>query len=146
MHSIFIRTTKTRIRLRGCAGWFGSTLAAHVRRFLFSSCGSNIIFPGPDVHVICASSWEKRHDSICVVSLEPMLFAHMSGSPRGNKQKKKKKYSRLSLSRIPRDSLKYFEVSVPRHIRVERVRKTINWTTTFNKWIWNLTPKLKMYI
>ena len=35
-------------------------------------------------------------------------------------------YSRLSLSRIPRDSLKYFEISVPRHIRVERVRKTIN--------------------
>ena len=37
-----------------------------------------------------------------------------------------KKYSRLSLSRIPRDSLKYFEISVPRHIRVERVQKTIN--------------------
>ena len=34
-------------------------------------------------------------------------------------------YSRLSLSRIPRDSLKHFEISVPRHIRVERVRKTI---------------------
>ena len=26
-------------------------------------------------------------------------------------------YSRLSLSRIPRDSLKYFEIFVPRHIR-----------------------------
>ena len=36
------------------------------------------------------------------------------------------KYSQLSLSRIPRDSLKHFEISVPRHIRVERVRKTIN--------------------
>ena len=52
-------------------------------------------------------------------------------------------YSRLSLSRIPRDSLKYFEISVPRHIRVERVRKTINWTTTFNKWMRNLTPEVK---
>ena len=52
------------------------------------------------------------------------------------------KYSRLSLSRIPRDSLKHFEISVPRHIRVERVRKTINWTT-FNKWICNLTPEVK---
>ena len=40
--------------------------------------------------------------------------------------KDKKKYSQLSLSRIPRDSLKHFEISVPRHIRVERVRKTIN--------------------
>ena len=35
-------------------------------------------------------------------------------------------YSRLSLSRIPRDSLKHFEISVPQHIRVERVRETIN--------------------
>ena len=34
-------------------------------------------------------------------------------------------YSRLSLSRIPRDSLKHFEISIPRHIRVQRVRKTI---------------------
>ena len=36
------------------------------------------------------------------------------------------KYSRLSLSGIRRDSLKHFEISVPRHIRVEKVRKTIN--------------------
>ena len=36
------------------------------------------------------------------------------------------KYSRLPLSRIPRDSLKHFEISVLRHTRVERVRKTIN--------------------
>ena len=33
------------------------------------------------------------------------------------------KYSRLSLSRIPRDSLKYFEISVPRHIRFAEFRK-----------------------
>ena len=51
------------------------------------------------------------------------------------------KYSRLSLCRIPRYSLKHFKISVPRHIRVERVRKTINRTTTFNKWICNLTPE-----
>ena len=46
-----------------------------------------------------------------------------------NVNRNKKKifiYSRLSLSRIPRDSLKHFEISVPRHIRAERVRKTIN--------------------
>ena len=42
-------------------------------------------------------------------------------------------YSRLSLSRIPRDSLKHFEISVPRNIRVAEVRKSINRTTTFNK-------------
>ena len=33
------------------------------------------------------------------------------------------RYSRLSLCRIPRDSLKYFEISVPRHIRFAEFRK-----------------------
>ena len=33
------------------------------------------------------------------------------------------KYIRLSLSRIPRDSLKHFEISVPRHIRFSELRK-----------------------
>ena len=32
-------------------------------------------------------------------------------------------YSRLSLSRIQRDSLKFFEISVPRHITFEELRK-----------------------
>ena len=32
-------------------------------------------------------------------------------------------YSRLSLSRIPKDSLKYFEISVLRHIRFAELRK-----------------------
>ena len=36
-------------------------------------------------------------------------------------------------SRSPRDSLEYFEISIPRHIRFAELRKTINGTTTFNK-------------
>ena len=32
-------------------------------------------------------------------------------------------YSRLLLSQIPRDSLKYFEISIPRLIRFAKVRK-----------------------
>ena len=56
------------------------------------------------------------------------------------------KYSRLSLSRSPRDSLNYFEISVARHIRYAALRKTINRTTTFNKWICNLTPEVKRYV
>ena len=32
-------------------------------------------------------------------------------------------YSQLSLSRIPRDSLKYFEISVLRHTRFAELRK-----------------------
>ena len=43
------------------------------------------------------------------------------------------KYSRLSLSRTPRDSMKHFEISVLRHIRFAELRKTINLTTTFNR-------------
>ena len=46
-------------------------------------------------------------------------------------------------SRSPRDSIKYFEISIPRHIRVVELRKTINQTTTFKKWICNLTPEVK---
>ena len=42
-------------------------------------------------------------------------------------------YSRLSLSRTPRDSMKHFEISVLRHIRFAELRKTINRTTTFNR-------------
>ena len=51
-------------------------------------------------------------------------------------------YSRLSLSRILRDSLKYFEISVPRHIRFAEFRKK-NRTTIFNKCICNLTPEIR---
>ena len=57
-----------------------------------------------------------------------------------------KTYSRFSLSRSPRKSLEYFEISVPRHIRFAELRKTINRTFTFNKWICNLTPEVKKYI
>ena len=32
-------------------------------------------------------------------------------------------YSRLSLSRTPRDSMKHFEISVVRHIRFTELRK-----------------------
>ena len=42
-------------------------------------------------------------------------------------------YSRLSLSRNPRDSMKHFEISELRYIRFAELRKTINPTTNFNK-------------
>ena len=41
-------------------------------------------------------------------------------------------YSRLSLSRSPRDSLKYFEISVPQHTRFTELRRTINEATICN--------------
>ena len=31
------------IRLCGCTGWFESSLGAHVRRYVFSRCGSNSV-------------------------------------------------------------------------------------------------------
>ena len=52
-------------------------------------------------------------------------------------------YSRLSLSRIPRDPLKYFEISVPRHTRFAELRKKIVRTTTFNKYICNWTLEVE---
>ena len=39
-----------------------------------------------------------------------------------------------------KDSLKYFEISVSRHIRFAELRK-INRTTTFHKWTCKLTPE-----
>ena len=73
----------------------------------------------------------------------PLKHQEIDAQKRTQLAKSKWIYSRLSLSRIPRDSLKHFERSIPRHIRVEKVRKTINWTTTFNKWICNLTPEVR---
>ena len=40
MHSFFVRTKRALIRLRGCAGWFESSLGAHVRRYGFRHYGS----------------------------------------------------------------------------------------------------------
>ena len=52
-------------------------------------------------------------------------------------------YNQLSLSRIPRDSLKHFEIKVLRHIRFSELRKKINRTTTFNKFICNWTLEVR---
>ena len=52
-------------------------------------------------------------------------------------------YSRLSLSWIPRDSLKYFEISVPRHIRFAELGKKLIPLTTFNKYMCNWTLEVK---
>ena len=40
MQRFFMRTTKTLITLRGCIACFGSSLNGHVRRYVFSLCGS----------------------------------------------------------------------------------------------------------
>ena len=52
-------------------------------------------------------------------------------------------YSRLSLSRTPRDSLEYIEIPVLRHIRCPDLRK--NLTTKCPIVICNLTPLHKIY-
>ena len=48
-----------------------------------------------------------------------------------------------SLSRIPRDSLKYFEISVLRHIRFAELRKKLIRLTTFNKYMCNWTLEVR---
>ena len=52
-------------------------------------------------------------------------------------------YSRLSLSRIPRDSLKYFEISVLRHIRFAELGEKLIRLTTFNKYTCNWTLEVR---
>ena len=52
-------------------------------------------------------------------------------------------YNRFSLSQVPRDSLKYFELSVLRHIRFADLRKNINRTTAFNNSICNWTFEVR---
>ena len=48
-----------------------------------------------------------------------------------------------SLSRIPRDFLKYFEISVVRHIRSAELRKKLIRLTTFNKYMCNWTLEIR---
>ena len=52
-------------------------------------------------------------------------------------------YSRLSLSRIPRDSLKYFEISVLRHFRFAELGGKLIRLTTFNKYMCNWTLEIR---
>ena len=52
-------------------------------------------------------------------------------------------YSRLSLSRTPRDSMKQFEISVLRHIRFADSGKQLIEQPPLTEWICNLTPKLR---
>ena len=48
----------------------------------------------------------------------------------------------LSLSRFPRDSLKYFEISAPRHIRFAELRKK-NSHNISQIYICNWTPEIR---
>ena len=63
---------------------------------------------------------------------------------RSNKVSPFTKYNRLSLSRIQRDSVEYFEISVPRHIRFAELRRKIRTTTLTNIYVIGLL-KLEIY-
>ena len=52
-------------------------------------------------------------------------------------------YSRLPLSRSPRDALKYFEISVLRHIRFAELGEKLIRLTTFNKYMRNWTLEVR---
>ena len=81
-------------------------------------CVKGEIVIAPDKRFVCLFELEFTTQSTLLRSCRAGQFTLSHFSPlRGNK------YSRLSLSRIPRDSLKYFEISVPRHIRFAEFRK-----------------------
>ena len=72
----------------------------------------------------CLAEKASTFQSVCVCFFFCFFFHCMSACALLSSIIPFKIYSRLSLSRIPRDSLKHFEISVPRHIRVAEVRKT----------------------
>ena len=52
-------------------------------------------------------------------------------------------YSPLLLSRIPRDFLKYFEISVLRTYQICRIEEKLIQLTTFNKYMYNWTLEVR---
>ena len=66
------------------------------------------------------SDWQACANSSLTVCYSSTLFSSTKDSKRG----KELRYSLFSISRKPRDFLKYFDISVPRHIRfVELMKK-----------------------
>ena len=68
---------------------------------------------------------------------------YMPYSIRNPRRKTSIIYSRLSLSRIPRNSLKYFEISVLRYIKFAELRKKLIRLTTLNKYMCNWTLEVR---
>ena len=84
------------------------------------------------------SKWYRR---VFVMSLELAESRTMCNAGVPCSRWSKCIYSRLSLSRSPWDSLKYFEISVRQHIRFAEL-KVKKRTPTFHTWICNLIPKV----
>ena len=100
------------------------------------------------VFVMHDKIWRHRYDAGHCQKISPIscisnwwqLAVTQAGVKRHVAYWEGPKYSRLSLSRSPRDFLKYW-ISEPRNIWFAEWRKKINRTTTFHKWICNLTPE-----
>ena len=79
-----------------------------------------------------------KGDNFCGQKFASIVFEQCPPNEKANK------YSQLSLSRSPRDSVKYFEISIPRHIRFVEVRKKIGTTIFTNEYnVYNLTPEVR---
>ena len=93
----------------------------------------NIFYLLLDVHIKAGTRFSLRDKQLFKISeveiakvnciCEYMRFTVMFRSQGKERLRRPNIYSRLSLSRIPRDSIKYFEMSVPRHIRFAELRK-----------------------
>ena len=91
-------------------------------------------------NVICWNFVESWYGALYVVCIAIVLMVILCWSLIFYS---KVKYTVDSRYLKVQETMKHFKVSVLRHIRVERVKKTINWTTIFNKWICNLTPAVR---
>ena len=58
MWSFFLLKTKALISLRDCAGWFESSLGAHVRRYVFGRCRSYDCYNWQDIGKL-GLSWKR---------------------------------------------------------------------------------------
>ena len=87
----------------------------HMREMLLFECSAQVLLQV----LSCASSFVIGS---CIRIKADVLRANKNGlSP--SLPPLPIKYGRFSLSQIPRDSLKYFEISVLRHIRFAELRK-----------------------
>ena len=74
--SFIMRTTKTLIRLLGCAGWFESTLGAHFKRCVFSRCDSQLFYLLSEckLHV----SWRQHNTNARKCPFTVLMFVKRS--------------------------------------------------------------------
>ena len=114
-----------------CVGWSGPSLPAYRINGINGYCR---ICQRTEKSLIRCADWS-----------ESLLFRYGKQAlfPRCALKPVLLYYSRQSLSRRSRDSLKYFEISVPRHIRLQNWEKKIEQPHFTKEYYYNLTTEVR---